>query len=343
MIDKAMWQEELFVYLGVIIEMSNIQINLSHFDQLMIFISDLPPGYTYPAIAIGYKARPSPQEVQLAEHADLEAEQAEPAEPAPQPLPLLTMGEEPLSQEAESPISAQVGPQVEDIQEENRIMAEKVELGEKQKGIACPPTSPSPLVCQHPSKSPCPDALHIEEMSQIEASNSLTPDQPISLEVQDPVEKVKTQDKDIGNPTLGSPAASQELHSVELTEEVQERTEKNCTSPNTSVDLEVNQVSSPSSTCSELSALGNQYPGSCIWSLELLIAAALCATRDAQMVAPMEVPACIAPPQNGIALLSELAELERLQQEKNSSSMESAGTQINVNISNTVCCHMHIK
>lgn len=304
------------------------------------FISDLPPGYTYPAIAIGYKAGPSPQEVQLAEHADLEAEQAEPAEPAPQPLPLLTMGKEPVCQEAESPISAQMGPQVEDIQEENRLMTEKVELGEEPKGITCPPTSPSRLVCQHPSKSPCPDALHIEEMSQIEASNPPTSDQPIFLEVQDPDEEVKTQEEDIGNPVQVSPAVSQEFHSAELTEDVQERTETNCTSPNTTVDLEVNQASSPSSPCSELSALGNQYPGSCIWSLELLIAAALCATRDAQMAAPMEVSACIAPPQNGIALLSELAELERLQQEKNSSSTESAGTQINVHISNTGCSHI---
>ncbi|XP_026770655.3 BAH and coiled-coil domain-containing protein 1 isoform X1 [Pangasianodon hypophthalmus] len=287
---------------------------------------DLPPGYTYPAIAIGYKAGPSPQEVQLAEHADLEAEQAEPAEPAPQPLPLSTMGEEPVCQEAESPTStARVGPQVEDVQEGNRVMAEKEELDEEQKGITCPPTSPSPPVCQHPAKSPSPDASPIGEDSQIEASNTLTPDQPSFLEVQDPAEEVRTQEEYIVNLVQESPAASQELHSVEANEDVHERTEKNCTSPSTSVDLEVTQASSPSSPCSELSALGNQYPGSCIWSLELLIAAALCATRDAQMAAPVAVPACIAPPQNGMALLSELAELERRQQEKKGSSTESAG------------------
>lgn len=122
---------------------------------------------------------------------------------------------------------------------------------------------------------------------------------------------------------------------MELTEDVQE---KNCTSPSTSVDLEVTQATSPSSPLSELSALGNQYPGSCIWSLELLIAAALCATRDAQMAASVAMPACITPPQNGMALLSELAELERRQQEKNGSSMKSAGTQTNMHISNTVTC-----
>ncbi|KAK3528870.1 hypothetical protein QTP70_011747 [Hemibagrus guttatus] len=285
---------------------------------------DLPPGYTYPAIAIGYKGGPSPQEVQLAEHADLEAEQAEPAEPAPQPLPLSTMGEKRVCQEAESPTStAQVGPQVEDVQEVNKVLAEKEELDEEQKGVICPPTSPSQPVCQHLSKSPCLGASPVEENLQIKPSNTITYDQPSFLEVQDQAEEVKTQEEDIVNPVRDSPAASQEIHFVEPTEDVQERTEKNCASPSISVDLEVTQASSPSSPCSELSALGNQYPGSCIWSLELLIAAALCATRDAQMAAPVAVPACIAPPQNGMALLSELAELERRQQEKNS--MESAG------------------
>lgn len=306
------------------------------------FPLDLPPGYTYPAIAIGYKAGPSPQEVQLAEHADLEAEQAEPAEPAPQPLPLPTMGEEPVCQKAESPISTvQVGPQVEDVHEGNSVMAEKEELGEEQNDVTCPSPSISPPVCQHPSKSPSSDISPIEDISQLEVSN--TPDRTIFLAVQDLTEEVKSQEEDIGNPVQVSPAASQELHTVELAEDVQERPEKNCTSPSTCVDLEVTQASSPSSHYSELSALGNQYPGSCIWSLELLIAAALCATRDAQMATPVEVPACIAPPQNGMALLSELAELERRQQEKNSSSKESAGTQINVHISSTGYSHMHIR
>lgn len=247
-----------------------------------------------------------------------------------------------MCQKAESPIlTAQVGPNVEDDLEGNRMMAEKEELSEERKGMTCPPTSPS--VCQQPSTSPCQDASPIVEVSQIQTSNTLTPNQPSFLEVQDPAKEVKTQEEDIGNTVQASPAASLELHSVELAEDVQERTEKICISPSTSVDLDITQASSPSSPCSEISALGNQYPGSCIWSLELLIAAALCATRDAQLAAPVQVPTCIAPPQNGMALLSELAELERQQQEKNGSNMESAGTQINVHISNTVCSHMHIR
>uniref|UniRef100_A0A096LRC2 BAH domain and coiled-coil containing 1a n=1 Tax=Poecilia formosa TaxID=48698 RepID=A0A096LRC2_POEFO len=47
---------------------------------------DLPPGYTYPAIALGYRNGPSPQDVRLAQPADLEAVQAEPPEHAPQSL-----------------------------------------------------------------------------------------------------------------------------------------------------------------------------------------------------------------------------------------------------------------
>ncbi|XP_053367819.1 BAH and coiled-coil domain-containing protein 1 isoform X2 [Clarias gariepinus] len=287
---------------------------------------DLPPGYTYPAIAIGYKAGPSPQEVQLAEHADLEAKQAEPAEPAPQALLLSTMGEEPVCKEAESPTStALVGPQIKNVQEGNRVMVEKVDLNEEHKGITCPPSSPSPSICQHPSKSPLPDTSPIGENLQIEASNTITLKQPNFLEVRGSAEEVKPREEHTPSPIEGLAAASHELHSMEPTEDVQERTKKNCASPKTSVDLEITLASPPSSPCSELSALGNQYPGSCIWSLELLIAAALCATRDAQMATPVAVPACTEPPQNGMALLSELAELERRQQEKNGCNMESAG------------------
>uniref|UniRef100_A0A3B5LPV1 BAH domain and coiled-coil containing 1a n=1 Tax=Xiphophorus couchianus TaxID=32473 RepID=A0A3B5LPV1_9TELE len=49
-------------------------------------LEPLPPGYTYPAIALGYRNGPSPQDVRLAQPADLEAVQAEPPEHAPQSL-----------------------------------------------------------------------------------------------------------------------------------------------------------------------------------------------------------------------------------------------------------------
>ena len=83
-------------------------------------------------------------------------------------------------------------------------------------------------------------------------------------------------------------------------------------------------------TPAAVSALGQQYPGSCIWSLELLIAAALCATRDANNPFPgAEVAAAAAPsaachPHRGMELLSELAELD-MQQQRRSSAQENGG------------------
>ncbi|RXM37378.1 BAH and coiled-coil domain-containing protein 1 [Acipenser ruthenus] len=62
---------------------------------------DLPPGYTYPAVVMGYSNGPSPQDVRLAEPADLQAMQTEPAEPSPRPLPL---GEESACEEGNAPL-----------------------------------------------------------------------------------------------------------------------------------------------------------------------------------------------------------------------------------------------
>lgn len=47
---------------------------------------DLPPGYTYSEIGMGYRNGPTPEDVQLAEPADLEAVQIEPVEHAPPAL-----------------------------------------------------------------------------------------------------------------------------------------------------------------------------------------------------------------------------------------------------------------
>lgn len=52
----------------------------------MFSVIDLPPGYTYPEIGMGYRNGPTTQDEQLAEPADLEAVQVEPVEHAPPAL-----------------------------------------------------------------------------------------------------------------------------------------------------------------------------------------------------------------------------------------------------------------
>ncbi|KAI4873192.1 hypothetical protein NFI96_019314 [Prochilodus magdalenae] len=282
---------------------------------------DLPPGYTYPAIAIGYKAGPSPQEVQLAEHADLEAEQAEPAEPAPHSLTLSTMGVEPACPTVKSPtMTAQVESHVEKVQSGTMVTKVEDEVDERH---TCTPVSPCPASCQHPTRSPCPVTEPPVEESQADTASVLSHDHVSVIEPQGPAEEVKIQGE--GMSPWDSTTTSQDLQTMEFTDDQDRTAEEGCASPTDSVELqEVTQFSLPSSPCPELSSLGNQYPGTCIWSLELLIAAALCATRDAQMASSVMVHAPVVPLHHGMELLSELADLERRQQER-STGKESEG------------------
>ncbi|KAL0983905.1 hypothetical protein UPYG_G00134590 [Umbra pygmaea] len=68
---------------------------------------DLPPGYTYPELRMGYKAGPAPEEARLAEHVDLGVDQTE---PCPKPRPHDTMTAEELKAEEMEIGCGSVGP-----------------------------------------------------------------------------------------------------------------------------------------------------------------------------------------------------------------------------------------
>ncbi|XP_051530152.1 BAH and coiled-coil domain-containing protein 1-like isoform X2 [Myxocyprinus asiaticus] len=266
---------------------------------------DLPPGYTYPAIARGYKGGPSPQEVQLAEHADLEAEQAEPAEPAPQPLPLSQIGEEPdCHNGVESPTGT---PQ--EVEEDDGVIEAEGEVDDGQNRVTC-----CPVPLSQTSLCPVTDSTVADPIPD---TVTMIPENETSeMEIPAPSEDLKEQDGVLQDPIQGSLTTFRDSQCMEPTVTDPERTvEDNCDSPSNPV--ETTNPSPPPFLCPVPSALGNQYQGSCIWSLELLIAAALCATRDARMVAPVSVSADTVAPNYGIELLSELAELERTQQQRN--------------------------
>ncbi|TRY99905.1 hypothetical protein DNTS_004338, partial [Danionella cerebrum] len=250
---------------------------------------DLPPDYTYPPISMGYKGSPSPQEVQLAEHADLEAEQAEPAEPAPQPHLGSPNGEKPVCNSgAGSPRRTS------QAAEEGRAMLATDEQVEKEQVDARCNLSDFPIADHHPDGA------------------TMIPDSQTSgRESPAPAEGNQEQNEEL----LVQESASANLDSdfVAQTELDRERIAEVMRLPPT------DSPSTPLSPCPMPCALGNQYPGSCIWSLELLIAAALCATRDAQMATSAPVSGNAAAPNYGIELLSELAELERSQHQRNSS------------------------
>ncbi|XP_050979938.1 BAH and coiled-coil domain-containing protein 1 isoform X2 [Labeo rohita] len=251
---------------------------------------DLPPGYTYPAIAMGYKGGPSPQEVQLAEHADLEAEQAEPAEPAPQPHPLSPKGEEPVCHSrVGSPVRTS-----QEVEDEGGVIEANGQVDEGQVDATLSQTSLCPV-----TDSTVADA-HPDRATMIPNSQASETESP-ALAEDDKEQVEELQDSAV--------TTTQDSQSLEPTEQDPERTAED--------ESPIGSPSPPFSPCPVSSALGNQYPGSCIWSLELLIAAALCATRDACMAAPAPVSRNAVAPNYGIELLSELAELERSQQQRN--------------------------
>ncbi|XP_016122718.1 BAH and coiled-coil domain-containing protein 1-like isoform X4 [Sinocyclocheilus grahami] len=256
---------------------------------------DLPPGYTYPAVAMGYKGGPSPQEVQLAEHADLEAEQAEPAEPAPQPHPLSPKGEELVCHTGVgSPI--RTSQEVDDVEDEGGVIEADGQVDEGQVDSTLSQTSLCPIT----------DSTVVDPLP--EGATMIPNSQASGMESPATAKDNKEQVEELQDLAV---TTTQESQSVGPTAQDPEKTAKDeCTSPTDS-------SSPPFSPCPVPSALGSQYPGSCIWSLELLIAAALCATRDACMVAPVPESGNAVTPNYGIELLSELAELERCQQQRN--------------------------
>lgn len=238
---------------------------------------------------MGYKGGPSPQEVQLAEHADLEAE---PAEPAPQPLPLSPEGEEPVCHPGVgSP--TRTSQEVEDAEEDVGVIEAEEQVDEGESGI----TGGPPAVSQT-SLCPGTDSPHLD-------TEAMIPDtQTSGTEVSILVENDKEKDEEL--------RVSQSVGSSK--NDPQKAGDNECGS---TCDPVIVHPSPPPSPCPVPSVLGNQYPGSCIWSLELLIAAALCATRDARMAAPVSVSDHAVAPNYGIELLSEMAELERTQQQRN--------------------------
>ncbi|XP_057213780.1 BAH and coiled-coil domain-containing protein 1 isoform X2 [Triplophysa rosa] len=257
---------------------------------------DLPPGYTYPAIAMGYKGGPSPQEVQLAEHADLEAEQAEPAEPAPQPLLLSPKEEEPACHPGVgSPTRTS---QEVEKEEEVGVMQAEEQVEEGESGVTCRHATVS-------QTSLCPDS---PSNPHSDTATMIPNTQTSEMEIPVPAENTTEKDEELQDKVqVSQPVGSSE-------NDPEKAGEDEC---GLTCDTGTAHPLPPLTPCPVPSTLGNQYPGSCIWSLELLIAAALCAKRDARMVPPVSVSDNTVTPNYGIELLSEMAELERTQQQRN--------------------------
>ncbi|KAG7242844.1 hypothetical protein INR49_018099 [Caranx melampygus] len=278
---------------------------------------DLPPGYTYPAIAMGYRSGPSPQDVRLAEPADLEAVQVEPAEHAPQSLS--SLGEELDCQAVVRPLPDPLPPEEVEQAEQERVVDRVLEQREEAEVAAnyVPgeeeveeqgPAEEEVLVCP-PAESPvceaasCPVPLSTEESERPEAVINLEEEEDdeavgegSQVEHAQKVNMPGEQEPEL--PTIieldpASPAAPEpQSLATEGAKDGEQQQENEMTTDEASVDF----------VCLSPASVSSPSP-----ARQLL----LCPTN---LSAP-SVTASQPNPHQGMELLSELADLE-LQQQK---------------------------
>uniref|UniRef100_H2LF47 BAH domain and coiled-coil containing 1 n=1 Tax=Oryzias latipes TaxID=8090 RepID=H2LF47_ORYLA len=260
---------------------------------------DLPPVYPYSLVAMGYKAGPLPPEALLAEQSSAVAEPAEAESksksiPRPRHIQPLTVEEE-LRKEEEDSRECDVAETQIGVTDEERKETKGCFISEPQNKISgLPPcTFPSPV-----SDPACPagETLKVDLSTGCSGQKaSLEEPQPSKEQENDgehEKEDIKEDEKEETDPTecfVSVPVESGE-------EENGCKAEENVESPE--------PVSSP------VANTAAQLEGAYIRSLELLIAAALCATRDAMHPpAPAGQNPCPSS-HHGMEILGELAELE---------------------------------
>ncbi|XP_035810869.2 BAH and coiled-coil domain-containing protein 1 isoform X2 [Amphiprion ocellaris] len=307
---------------------------------------DLPPVYTYPPITMGYKAGPSPPEARLAEQPTVVEE---PAEPDSKSLPHschvqpLTVEEE--MRKEENGRDCEVVESQSAATEEARKETKGCSISEPQSKISGLPPCPLPAPVPDPA---CP-ATATGKTLKVELSLGC-PGQKAGLE-EPQLSKEQEDDREHGKEDMEEDEEEKmELEPTECTvsvpeEEVvedgqkdgenvevvedEEEEERSGKSPNE--DLVELICSSPASSSSAdpivppTASTAAQLQGAYMWSLELLIAAALCATRDA-LYPPVPVDRAPCPsPHHGMEILGELAELEIQQRSRESKAKDTEG------------------
>ncbi len=322
----------------------------------VLFPPDLPPVYTYPPITMGYKAGPSPPEARLAEQASVEGEPAEPDSKSlqhPCHIQPLTEEEERREEEDERDcevVESQSGAAVEE-KEERRAEAKGCSVSEPESKISGLPPFPSPAPVPDPA---CPTtatgkALKVELSLGCPGQKAGLEEPQLSKEQEDDSEHGKEDMKEDEGEKMGPeptectvsvPVEPGEKEKVEVEEDENkegenvevvedEGEEEGSGSPGeNSVELMCNSPAPSSSSDPAIpptASTAAQLQGAYMWSLELLIAAALCATRDALYPPAPAVRAPSPPPHHGMEILGELAELEIQQRSRKSKEKDAEG------------------
>lgn len=308
----------------------------------LLFPLDLPPVYSFSPIAMGYKAGPSSPEALLAEQPRVEEEPAEPESkslPHPCHIQPLTVEEEMRKEEN--------GGDCEVVESQNRVTEE---AGNETKG--CSISEPQikisgspPCTFSVPVSDPaCPAGKTLKvdlSMGCLGQKAGLEEPQQSKEQEDDGVLGKQDMREDEGEKKESEPAecivsvlaeteeedGCKDGDNAEIVEDKEEEevgsgkgegfSELTCSSP----------APSPSAdpVLPDTTSTADQLEGAYIRSLELLIAAALCATRDA-LYPPVPVDQTPCPSSHhGMEILGELAELEIQQRNREGKEKDTEG------------------
>lgn len=312
-----------------------------------VFPPDLPPVYTYPSITMGYKGGPPSPEARLAEQATVEVEPAEPdSKPVPHPhlIQSLTKERERRGEEDERDCEVLESQTAEKQKEERRVEAKGYCFSEPKSEISglppCPSTASVPdLACPATATG---KSLKVEvSLGCLGQKTGLEVPQLSKEQKEDRENKKKDMQEDEEEILEAEPTgytvpvpveAEEEEMEMEKVEEERERNGENVEGVDVEEEEEGSRMSpgkdlvklicnSPAHSLSPDPPTANtaaHLQGAYMWSLELLIAAALCATRDALCPPAPSVRAPSPPPHHGMEILGELAELEIQQRSRES-------------------------
>lgn len=319
-----------------------------------IFDLDLPPVYTYPAIAMGYKEGPSPHEAQLAEQATIEVEPAQPdAKALPHPCLIQPLAEKQRQTGEDGTACEVVASQSgcsQKEEEETRLEAKGCSISEPESNVSGLPPCPSP--------APVPDQDYMVtspgKAQKVELSlgflGQKSLEEPQQSKEQESEENHGKEDSEEDEAqkmglkqfecTVSVPGElveqekqveedrGQERENVKVVEDEEEEERRGMSPREHLVQLTSNSpASSPSSDFAlpPTPSTAAQLEGAYMWSLELLIAAALCATRDALYPPAPSLQVSGPPSHHGMELLGEVAELEIQQRSRKCNEKDSEG------------------
>lgn len=307
---------------------------------------------------MGYKAEPSPPEARLAEQATVEAEPAQPdSKSLPQPRRIQPLTKEEERREVEDGrecevVASQSGV-TEEEKEERRVETKGCSVFKPERKISGLPPCPSPtpvldsacsaeatgkalkvelsLDCldqkanlEEPQlpKEQEDDREHGKEDVEEDEGQKLGPE-PTECTVNVPLEPGEEEEE---KEEVVEEDGDEEGENVEVVEDDEEKEGSGMSPGLNLVELTCNSPApSPSSDPALLPSASTAAQGAYMWSLELLIAAALCATRDALYPPVPTVQAQSPPTQHGMEILGELAELEIQQRNRESKERDNEG------------------